>query len=107
MGPGKTVSSSPAPSPALYQGRGEHHQSSLSFPLASETFTETQVSSFLLLREGNRMVNYGKSKLCGFLTRFTMQENDREQQTPVLPLPPFLQTALHDSGSKKKLPSRQ
>ena len=86
MGPGKTVSSCPAPSPPLYQGRGEYHQSSLSFPLASQTFIETQVSSFLLLREGNRMVKYGKSKLCGLLNRFTMQENEssRHQSFPFL-----------------------
>ena len=98
-GPGKDSLLLPCSLPNPVPGKGWTPWV-FSFPLASETFIETPVSSFLLLWEGNRMVNYGKSKLCGLLNRFIMQENDREQQAPVLPLPPLLQTALHDLVSK-------
>lgn len=101
MGPEKAVSPCPAPSSPPCQGRGEHQQSSLSLPLAPETFTETQVSSFLLLREGNRTVNWKKQALWLLLNRLSTQESDSQEQTPVLPLPPFLQTALRDLGSRK------
>ena len=103
MGPEKAVCSCPAPSSPPCQGRGEHQQSSpssppcqgrgehqqsaLSFPLAPETFIETQVSSFILLREGNRMVNCGKASLVACWTGSPHRKataKSRQQSFPFL-----------------------
>ena len=85
MGPEKAVSPCPAPSSPPCQGRGEHQQSSLSLPLAPETFTETQVSSFLLLREGNRMVNWKKQAL--WLAEQAQHAGERQPRADTSPSP--------------------